>query len=84
MLHLTKKAIKLWQCIMNCYQHKDCLGGYLKKLYESCMNFRILFPAVLVDFLNTKVRLYVFFFYMCSSKSRKPSFNSEKNQKAQN
>ena len=30
MLHLTKKAIKLWQCIMNRYQHKYCLGGYLK------------------------------------------------------
>ena len=29
MLHLTKKAIKLWQCIMNCYQHKYCLGRYL-------------------------------------------------------
>ena len=29
--HVTfqKKAIKLWQCIMNCFQHYFCLGGYL-------------------------------------------------------
>ena len=30
MLHLTKKAVKLWQCAMDYYQHKYCLGGYLK------------------------------------------------------
>ena len=31
MLHLTKKAIKLYQCIMNFYHRKDCLGGYLQE-----------------------------------------------------
>ena len=30
MLHFRRKAIKLWQCIMDCFQHYFCLGGYLK------------------------------------------------------
>ena len=30
MLHFRRKAIKLWQCIMYCFQHYFCLGGYLK------------------------------------------------------
>ena len=26
-LRLTKKAMKLWQCIVNCFQHYFCLAG---------------------------------------------------------
>ena len=34
MLHFKRKVIKLWQCIMNCFQHYFYLGGHLKSTFS--------------------------------------------------
>ena len=53
MLHFRRKSIKLWQCIMNCFQHYFCPARYLNHECKSYACHKIITDMIFALILFT-------------------------------